>query len=455
MPNRRPRAEGPQAECPLQFVKLAALEATANAVVITDTDGHFLWTNPAFTALTGYAADEVLGKTPAILKSGLQDDTFYRNLWTTVLRGETWRGTMVNRRKDGSRYHQDFTITPVPGPDGAPQYFIGVSQDVSEQVRLREEVERSAARSRALLRHSSDVIFLIDEGGTVLEVLDTDGLRSSPLHYVVGTQIFSDIHPEDLAHLQTKRALFLQSPGATIRVELRVRNGDRAWHWVESVSTNLLHDPSVGAIVVHRRDITERKAAEELVRHQALHDALTGLPNRTLFLDRVSVALEQARRGRARPAILYLDLDDFKEVNDRRGHAAGDAVLRTIAQRLRGIVRASDSIARWGGDEFVILLTDARSPEDAEGVARLVVATVGEPVPVEGVQVRVGTSVGVACWPEDGEDADSLLSRADAALYQAKAHAPNTVTLASGGTTEQPRSAAGTRARRAARTRRR
>ncbi len=415
---------------PLQALKITALEATANAVVITDTRGEFLWVNRAFTILTGYTMEEVVGKTPNILKSGMQDDAFYRQLWATVARGETWRGVMINRRKDGSHYYQDFTITPVIGAEKTVTHYIGVSQDVSEQIRLREDLERSRTRIAAILAESDDLILLVDASGLVLDVLETAGKRAGMPHPVVGQTIFEGMHPDDVPMIEAKRELIVKTPGRTLRGEFRLKRPDGGWSWIETVGTNLLHDPHVRAIVVHRRDVSDRKEAEELIRHQATHDHLTGLPNRTLILDRLAVALEYAKRGEASPALLFFDLDEFKPVNDQHGHAAGDDVLRVVADRLRGIVRASDTIGRWGGDEFILLLAGSSTREGDEMVARAAVDALLKPITHEGVTLHIGVSVGIARWPEHGTTARELLASADSALYVSKTTGMNTITFA-------------------------
>jgi diguanylate cyclase (GGDEF)-like protein len=167
-------------------------------------------------------------------------------------------------------------------------------------------------------------------------------------------------------------------------------------------------------------DISDRKRVEERVQYLALHDALTGLANRVLFFDRLNTAIATAHRKNGSFALLYLDLDDFKPVNDNYGHETGDLVLRCIAERLRGRVRESDTVARLGGDEFILLFNDTLDESAAITVAEKVIAEVTAPLPVEGCAHRVGCSIGIALYPRDGEDADSLMRHADTAMYGAK-----------------------------------
>ena len=177
------------------------------------------------------------------------------------------------------------------------------------------------------------------------------------------------------------------------------------------------------------RDVSDVKKQEDLIRHQAFHDALTGLPNRLLLSDRIASAVERASRRGTRAALLFLDLDRFKIVNDSLGHAAGDALLQETAKRLKRVARGEDTIARLGGDEFVILLEevdDGRIPAD---VALRVLKSVGRPVEVAGKSIRVGASIGIAMFPADGSDSETLLRNADTAMYRAKDEGRNTFRL--------------------------
>ena len=163
----------------------------------------------------------------------------------------------------------------------------------------------------------------------------------------------------------------------------------------------------------------ERKRAEETIRHLAYHDGVTGLPNRALFDDRFDQALAHAERDRRRLALLLVDLDNFKEVNDTLGHKMGDRVLRGFGQRLSAALRKTDTVARWGGDEFVIL-AEIERPRGATGVARTVMEAIAEPLVLDGHEVQVKVSIGSAIYPQDGSDADTLLRNADLAMYNAK-----------------------------------
>lgn len=172
--------------------------------------------------------------------------------------------------------------------------------------------------------------------------------------------------------------------------------------------------------VITFRDTSERLKAQETIRYLAYHDQVTGLPNRALFHDRFVTALASVRRNRQGLAVVSLDVDHFKQVNDSLGHSAGDSVLRAIAKRLKGVIRESDTVARVGGDEFALLLPGTGTPEDADRVAHKLLQSIRRPLQIDGHDLRVTASIGISLHPDDGTDAESLLKLADAAMYHAK-----------------------------------
>jgi len=200
----------------------------------------------------------------------------------------------------------------------------------------------------------------------------------------------------------------------------RTKGGDLVW---ELASISPIRDDfgTITHFVGVKEDITELKRLQDQMAHMAHHDQLTGLPNRFLFLDRLGQMLAQAKRRDTSFAVLYLDLDDFKAVNDTRGHAAGDSLLTAVAQRLMGCVRETDTVSRMGGDEFTILLADIHDMADVERIVDMILKAISNPFTIGEVECSVGVSIGVAIYPLDGLDTDPLLSAADTALYKVKA----------------------------------
>src|SRR5207248_4582453 len=203
-------------------------------------------------------------------------------------------------------------------------------------------------------------------------------------------------------------------------LELEVRHASGRLCHAEMTMTNLLGNPSVGGIVLNTRDMSERKVLQDQLVHEASHDSLTALANRALFRDRVEKELRQNEVRQAKLTILFLDLDGFKEVNDSLGHAMGDVLLIQVAERLRSCVRPIDTVARLGGDEFAVLVADKSSERDGSVVADRIMRALRDPFKLEGREIYVGASIGIAATDHDVDDADHLLRNADLAMYRAK-----------------------------------
>jgi len=290
------------------------IETSLEGVLITDAKGIIRQVNPAFSHLTGYAPEEVIGHPPSILSSGRHDKDFYDRMWASLSEHGHWRGEIWNRRKNGKIYPELLNITAIH-----------------------------------------------DEEGNVS-------------HYA---------------------ALF--------------------------------------------SDISELKESEQRIRHLAYYDPLTNLPNRRLFYDRLAMAIAHSHRGGTRLAVMFIDLDRFKNINDTLGHNVGDQLLEQVAQRLGTCLREDDSVSRTGGDEFLILLSDVQHYEDAAVIAQRIISTLTQPFAIAGNELVVTCSIGISFYPEDGEDQDSLVKHADVAMYRAKEQGRNTYRLFTNSMNEQAR----------------
>jgi len=230
---------------------------------------------------------------------------------------------------------------------------------------------------------------------------------------------FTYMHVDDISLVQARLLILSQTPGAVDTLEIRIQHADGSWRTLEAIGVNRLDDPVIRGIIVNSRDITERVQLEAALQRQALYDGLTGLPNRTLLEDRLRHALLAAKRESHPLALLLLDLDQFKDVNDTLGHQSGDLLLQQIGKRLSAAVRQSDTVARLGGDEFAILLpgTDVAG---ATLVARSVLSALEPMVLVDDQTLAVSGSIGLAVSPDHGTDEQTLLRHADIAMYTAK-----------------------------------
>lgn len=291
--------------------------------------------------------------------------------------------------------------------------------------------EASATRSseqrfRGLVQNTSDLILICTTSGTITYQSPTAEIAwGYPAAGLLGKTVTALADPDDQPALrelwdQLQQALPGIMGGATRTIELRLRDGAGTWRHAALIATNLLHDPAVQGLVVTVRDITERKAFEQQLTQQAFFDALTGLPNRVLFLDRLKQALVRAGRRKDTVGLLFIDVDNFKLINDSLGHAAGDKLLTEAAARLRSCVRAQDTVARLGGDEFVVVLELLAGADDAVPVAKAITHQFSRPFQLDGREVVVTASIGVALGEAGQDDADSLLRNADLAMYRAK-----------------------------------
>ena len=538
------------------LLQSAALEAAANSILITDNQGTILWANPAFSQLTGYSSDEVLGKNLRLVKSGEQDYGFYANMWATIASGKVWHGEVINRKKDGSLYTEEMTITPMHSGTGEITHYVAVKQDltwrkVADEALRQAEIQyrllfesnplpmwvfdcktlKFLAVNEAAIRHygfsrqeflamttadirsEEDIPRLLKataqpihglrevtlwrhrkKDGSIIDVeivsheLDFHGVKAelvaphdfterkraeealrraeekyraivedaivgifqvtpegrpvsinramarihgydSPEQLMtevsnVGHQLFVDPNAlQEIARLlETERVL------RNIELELYDKDGRKKW---VSANVRAVTDTD-GKVVLHEgtvEDITVRKAAQEQVQFLSFYDVLTGLPNRTLLRDRILMALLNARQRGEKVALLFLDLDRFKIINDSLGHSIGDLLLKQVAQRLKGWVQEQDTVAHMGGDEFLILLTGIKEIADAVAVAKRVVKSMASEFLIPSHSLNITCSLGISIFPDHGGDAETLIRHADQAMYSAKENGRNNVQL--------------------------
>ncbi len=285
----------------------------------------------------------------------------------------------------------------------------------------QQALRASEERFRALVQHASDVMAILDVSGRLTyhspAAVRRWGYAPAALD---GGRLLDLAHPDDRAAGEDLLDQARRAARETVATELRLRDARGDWRTCEVIVTNLLAEPSVGGFVATCRDVTEHKAFERELTRLAFHDPLSGLPNRALFLDRLERALARADRANGRVAVLFLDLDNFKVVNDSLGHEVGDTVLRTAGDRLAACLRAEDTVARFGGDEFTVLLDEVHVVADAVEVAERIAVALRAPVDLAGREVYTSASIGIAVSTPRRDRPDSLLRDADLALYRAK-----------------------------------
>ncbi|MCP4657495.1 MAG: EAL domain-containing protein [bacterium] len=384
-------------------------------------DGRFLDLNQTLIDLLGYEDREQL--------IGLESASFYvdpvdREAWRTLMKKDGRVRdfeTQVYRRDRSTIWIRSYTQA-LYDDEGKVTGYDGSVEDITGRKRAEDALRASEDRFRSLVQNTSDLIAVLDAAGNIL-YQSPSGLRISGYREEerIGRSAFELVHPEDLKEVRRRFQQLLAEPGGAVQFEYRYRHRDESWRVFESIASNLLDNPAVRGIVVNTRDVTDRKRAEKRLRHDALYDGLTDLPNRVLFMDRLGHALDRYRRdGGQRCAVLFFDLDRFKMVNDSLGHAVGDLLLVEAGQRFAGCLRPNDTLARLGGDEFAILLEDIHNPRDPVRVAKRIQKAIGIPFQLNGREVYSSASIGIALNQEPTTTPEEILRDADTAMYRAK-----------------------------------
>ncbi len=411
--------------------RLALLDRLPELVVVLDAHARIWWMNQTACRVMGYRLDAVVGA--SVFDFVHPDDLGY--MWASWEKREAnpdEPGLIVQaraRHQDGSWQAYEVIGISLLGDD-AVQGMVITARDLSHQSALAD----SPARLRSMVDRTTDIVLLLDAGGlldyanrrlTVLSGHDSDR--------VIGSSWLDLLEPDDVA---VARAWFDQllaaGDGATSRVQVRLSSVSGRPVPVELHGANQVEDPLIAGVIVSARDIEELVAMQRMLEehnerlsHAVTHDHLTGLFSRRAFMEAVGLAITTRREQRRSVppgdvVVLFCDLDGFKEVNDNYGHAVGDHVLQESARRLEASVRETDVLARYGGDEFTVLLADDETPATVSVLVARLTGALSTPITVDGITARVGVSVGVSRAPAETADVDALLSAADAAMYHRK-----------------------------------
>lgn len=302
------------------------------------------------------------------------------------------------------------------------RHFERLRQSALVMATEQQTLRRSEEYLRTLVRNALDIIMISDIHGMIRYISPASQriLGYTP-ESLVGQSSFTLIHADDLTRVRRILKTLSADSEQLCTFEVRVLHQDGSWRFIEATAHNLLQDPNIGGLVFNVHDFTERKIAEESLQYQAYHDPLTGLPNRALFLDRLHQALARTERQNSTAAVLFLDLDNFKVINDSLGHEMGDQLLLLVAERLCGCVRPGDTVARLGGDEFTILLEDLSNIYPVEQMVEAIQSTLHKPLLLQGQEVIVTVSIGIALSRPSVDYPTELMRAADVAMYQAKA----------------------------------
>jgi diguanylate cyclase (GGDEF)-like protein/PAS domain S-box-containing protein len=313
-------------------------------------------------------------------------------------------------------------FVPIKNKNGSVEKLMGITEDITERKCMDDKLRFEEQRFRAFVEHASDMIVLVNPEGVILYVNPAiESILGFKPEERIGANGSEIVHPDDVKALaDVFNTLSRDTSSPVINGELRLRHKDGSWRTLEAVGSNLVNNNVVEAIIINYRDITERKKAQEQIQYMATHDLLTDLPSLRFAKDRLFVALSMARRYKKAVAVMFIDLDGFKDVNDTLGHDAGDYVLKQVARRLLSCVRETDTVSRVGGDEFLIIATEINVPENVAQIAEKVIHLVSQPIIFSGRQAAISASIGIALFPDDHTDMDQLIKKADEAMYRVK-----------------------------------
>lgn len=394
-------------------------ENSPDAIIMVDNSDRIIAANPSFLEFFGYSEDEVKGRpiNSLIVPRHLEEEA--DSISNTALNGKVAKKETVRMRKDGSLV--EVSIIGYPIFINSEQVGIyGIYSDISKRKQAERDLHESEERYRKLIEYLPEAILVHVEGKVVLANEAAAKLLGAPgAEDLLGMEFLDIIHPDYMEITRIRLRMVLENRKDIPMREQKIIRCDGSFLEVEMSATWFSYKGQ-DAVLSIIRDITERKKAEETINRLAYYDILTGLPNRVLFKDRFMLELAHAQRNKQMLAVLFLDLDRFKNVNDTLGHRIGDDLLGEVASRLKNTLRKVDTISRMGGDEFIILLPEVSKEEDIRVITKKILSALQKPFLVNGNLLYLTTSIGVSTYPKDGEDMDTLIKNADAAMYKAK-----------------------------------
>ena len=418
-----------------------ALKSISQGVLIAQANGRILSANDAFSAITGYSEGEILGRTCRFIQGPLTNPQTIKKINLALRSATEISVEVLNYRKDFTPFWNDLTISPVLDEQGVLTHFLGIIRDITERKRTEQallasqvSLRESALHNQTILDNMVDGVITIDMQGQI-ETINQAASKIwgyAPVELlgrnisVLMPEPYRSQHDGFLQHFRnTGEARIL---GLSRELQAQRKDGNV---FPINLSVSKIEQAGQPTFVAIVRDITQHQQDMEEIRRLAFYDALTGLPNRRLLLDRLKQAMLISTRTQQHAALMYLDLDYFKRLNDALGHNVGDELLRQVAERLKRCVREGDSVARMGGDEFILLL-GALSPQVLESAAQVeaaankILETLGQPYQLHEQVYTITPSIGIVVFMGDREDMEELLKKSDVAMYQAKAAGRNT-----------------------------
>jgi len=404
------------------------LDEMEDAYFEVDLAGNFTFVNDANCRHTGYSREELIG---ANFRGHMakEDIEIVYNAFSNIFRtAKPERGISYKLlRKDGTTGFAETAGFPLRSQKGEIIGFRGVGRDITERRRMEEALRQSEERYRTIIEEMEEWYFETDLAGNILFFNDAIARTLGyPRKELTGLNFRALIKQEQAEEIYKifHRVYEIGEPIKNFPQEF-VRPDGSITFAEFSIFPKRDHRGKIFGFRGVGHDITERKRTEQQLNYMATHDILTGLPNRMLFMDRLKMALAHATRNKQKLAVMMLDLDRFKNINDTLGHMVGDRLLKEIGLRLTGLLRQNDTISRLGGDEFIILLPEIVQMEDPAEVAEKIIKTIQQPFIFDSHKLITSISIGIAIYPDDCQDMDSLMKNADMAMYSVKAHGRN------------------------------
>jgi diguanylate cyclase (GGDEF)-like protein/PAS domain S-box-containing protein len=400
------------------------VEQSPVSIQTTDLDGIITYVNKEFVKSSGFSSVEVIGENTSILKSGLHDASLYKDLWKTIASGKHWVGEFYNKRNNGETFWEKANVYPLKDSKNRITSYVGIKEDITQakedekQLRLASTVFKTATEA-VMVTDVDNRIVAVNKAFTLITGYeDAEIIGKTPAFLNSGYQ-----DAELYERMNTELKISDQWQGEICN---RRKNGEVFFEWL---SVTALRDEKgqLESYVSLFTDITKRKKAEDKIYRQANYDSLTGLANRNLFVDRFEQMLEVAKRECNKVAILFIDLDGFKSVNDTFGHAKGDMLLKLTTKRIKEAVRTTDTVSRLSGDEFAIILSGDNNVYSFEKIALQILDKIASPFQLEEKEAYVTASIGISIFPDDGRTSEELLSKSDSAMYKAKDKGKNNV----------------------------
>jgi len=408
-----------------QYLNIAGVMLT-----IVNADEKITMINKKGCEILGYKEKELIGKNwfDLLVPQRIRDevkDAFHKLMAGGIRPVEYYENPLLT--KDGEERLIAFHNAVIRGPNDQIVVVLFSAEDITERKKTEEALTQERNLLQALIDNIPDAIYFKDDKNRFIRVNKARAdLSGTTPENMIGKTDFDFFPQKQAKEVFADDSRVMESDRPLVDKVEKVTYADGTEHWL-SVTKIPRHNEkgeAIGTMGISR-DITTRKQQEEQLAYMATHDALTGFANRALFSDHLALALAHVQRNRQKFPIMLLDLDNFKDVNDRLGHSVGDKLLQAAGDRIKGILRKTDTVARMGGDEFLLLLPETTRTEDIDVVAQKILATFQRPFLLGDHEVNTTTSIGIAIYPTDGKEADTLIKNADIAMYRVKRYGRN------------------------------